>query len=44
MEESKRITTRIGHLSSPVKKQAKKKKKISLYDRNFVVQQYIKSL
>ena len=27
MEESKRITTRIGHLSSPVKKQAKKKKK-----------------
>ena len=43
MEESKRITTRIGHLSSPVKKQAKKKK-ISLYDRNFVVQQYIKSL
>ena len=43
MAGSKRTTTRIGHLS-PQQKTSKKTKKIPPYDRNFVVQQYIKLL
>ena len=38
MEGSKRTTSRT------IKKQAKEQKKIPLYDRKLVVQQYIKSL
>ena len=43
MEQSKRTTTRIGHLSSSTKNK-QKTKKVSPSDRKFVVQQYIKSL
>ena len=43
MEGSKRTTTCIGHLSSSTKNK-QKTKKIQLYDRKFVDQQYIKSL
>ena len=43
MEGSKRTTTCIGHLSSSTKNN-QKTKKIQLYDRKFVDQQYIKSL
>ena len=43
MEQSKRTTTRTGHLSSSTKNK-QKPKKVSPSDRKFVVQQYIKSL
>ena len=43
MEGSKRTTTCIGHLFSSTKNK-QKTKKIQLYDRKFVDQQYIKSL
>ena len=43
MERSKRNTTCIGHLYSSTKNE-QKNKKIQLYDRKFVVQQYIKLL
>ena len=42
MERSKRTTTRIGHLSSSTKKEAKNTKKIPAYEKKFVVQQHIK--
>ena len=47
MEESKRATTRFGHLSSSTKSKQDTKlhtKKIQHYDRKFVVKQYIKLL
>ena len=42
MEQCKRTTTRIGHLSSSTKNKQKKPKKIPPYDKKFVVQQHIK--
>ena len=42
MERSKRTTTRIGHLSSSTKKEAKNTEKIPAHEKTFVVQQYIK--